>query len=282
MRPIRLMTATAAAALFAVAAQAQTTPSAPVAGAPSPAADIVSTARAAGQFKTFLKAAEATNLTGLLKSQPNLTVFAPTDAAFAALPGEELERLMLPENKAQLQKLLTYHIINARVDASKIRGARGPVPTVAGSNVALDGSGGGLMANNATIVQADLKASNGVIHVVDKVLSPTAASAAETGTPAAAAARPAARPAQPGGMCAPDGRNPAMAEDPTARGAKMTRRPSTAVSAEERTGDAVAVIAEASGARLFAAMAPVADTPQVRIKYAPLSKAGERSAAKGN
>lgn len=182
----RLLSATAATVLLCGAAHAQSAP-APAATA-APTGDIVATAQAAGQFNTFLKAAEATNLTGLLKTQPNLTVFAPTDAAFAALPAGELDRLMQPANKAQLQKLLTYHIINAPVDAAKIKGAKGPVPTVAGAPVELDGSGDQLMANNATIVQADVRATNGVIHVVDKVLTPGAASAAQAAGAASATA----------------------------------------------------------------------------------------------
>lgn len=206
----KILVAAAAATMATGAAHAQTTtptqaPAAPSATASAgpqvkAAGDIVTTAQAAGQFKTFLKAAEATNLTGVLKTNRNLTVFAPTDAAFAALPAGELDRLMLPENRQQLQQLLTYHIVNAPVDSTKIRGKKGPVPTVAGSDIVLDGSGDTLMANNATIVQADVQATNGTLHIVDKVLSPTTAAstppataAAETGSATgASAAAPAA------------------------------------------------------------------------------------------
>lgn len=203
----RILGATVAVTVLAGAAHAQTpatTDTAPTAAAPAvPAAsaagnvkasgDIVTTAQSAGQFTTFLKAAEATNLTGVLKTNKNLTVFAPTDAAFAALPAGELDRLMLPENRQQLQQLMTYHIVNAPVDSAKIKGKKGPVPTVAGANLVLDGSGDTLMANNAIIVQADIQASNGTLHVVDKVLSPTAAAAtpptaADTGSAAGASA----------------------------------------------------------------------------------------------
>lgn len=201
----KILVAAAAATLMTGAAQAQTavpaqTPTDPAGTPPAAsqvkaAGDIVATVQAAGQFKTFLKAAEATNLTGVLKTNKNLTVFAPTDAAFAALPAGELDRLMLPENRQQLQQLLTYHIVNAPVDSTKIKGKKGPVPTVAGSNLVLDGSGDTLMANNATIVQADVQATNGTLHVVDKVLSPTTAAStppatasAETGAAAGASA----------------------------------------------------------------------------------------------
>ena len=135
--------------------------------------DIVATLQADGHFKTFLKALETANMTNVLKTNRNLTVFAPTDAAFAALPAGELDRLM--KSPAEIQKLLTYHVINATVDSAKIRGARGGVKTVAGPDLILDGSGAALMANTATITQSDVKATNGTVHVVDKVLSPASA-----------------------------------------------------------------------------------------------------------
>jgi len=151
----------------------------------APAGDLIETARASGQFTTFIKAADATNLTAVLKNNPNLTVFAPTDAAFAALPAGELDRLMA--DKPALQKLLTHHVINARVDSSKIKGAKGPVTTVANDPVELDGSGDVLRAGAANIVQADVMASNGVLHVIDRVLTP-----GSVGAVASAGAAPAA------------------------------------------------------------------------------------------
>ncbi|WP_340647128.1 fasciclin domain-containing protein [Phenylobacterium sp.] len=222
----RILTTTAALALVAGAAQAQTatkpakapvaestakTPStpAPTAAVTAPvtpaaksettasvsagaqvvaAGDIVATAKASGQFTTFLKAAEATNLTGLLKNTQDLTVFAPTDAAFAALPADELEKLMLPENKAQLQKVLIYHVINAKVPSEAFKGATRKAATVAGPSVELEG-GATLKVNDADIVQADVMATNGIIHVVDKVLLPPGAMAAvNTAVPASATA----------------------------------------------------------------------------------------------
>lgn len=204
----RILTTTAALALMAGVAQAQTatkpakapaaavstakSTAAPAATAPAgataetatagsaqivAAGDIVATAKASGQFTTFLKAAEATNLTSLLRDNKNLTVFAPTDAAFAALPAGELDKLMLPENKAQLQKVLIYHVINAKVPASEFKGATRKAATVAGPSVELAG-GATLKVNDAEIVQADVMATNGVIHVVDKVLMPPGAMAA--------------------------------------------------------------------------------------------------------
>ncbi|WP_374570028.1 fasciclin domain-containing protein [Phenylobacterium sp.] len=198
----RLLTAAAVAAMMAGAAQAQPTDAAQPAGASPPATaaeapkvvaqgDIVTTARMSGQFTTFLKAVDATNLTNLLSQTKNITVFMPTDAAFAALPPGELDKLMSPDNRAALQKLLIYHIVNASLDSSKFKGAKGPVPTVAGVNVEIDGSGDHIMVNDADVVQTDVMATNGVIHVIDKVLNPD-------WTPPPAAAEPAAEaPAEP-------------------------------------------------------------------------------------
>jgi len=217
----RLMTAAAAITLTAGVATAQTaatpstaaapkssaqapmaTPGGPAAGMESSGAakvvakgDIIDTARASGQFNTFLKAAEATNLTSVLKTNKNLTVFAPNDAAFAALPAGELDRLMA--DKPQLQKLLTHHVVNARVDSSKIKNARGAVTTVAGDQLQLDGSGDTLLAGNADIIQPDVMASNGIIHVVDKVIMPGAMAASSSGASASATAAQPAEPAAP-------------------------------------------------------------------------------------
>ena len=162
-------------------------------GQVAPAGDIIETARASGQFTTFIKAADATNLTALMKTNKNLTVFAPTDAAFRALPPGQLDKLMA--DKPALQKLITHHIINAPVDSAKIAGAKGPVPSVAQDNVLLDGSEPGVLkADGATIVQADVRASNGILHVVDKVLMPgsgdatASASTAQTGAATGASA----------------------------------------------------------------------------------------------
>lgn len=213
MTLIRFLTAAAAVALVTGTANAETpdvaaaTPAPAVAAeapaaAPAPAytpiaakGDIVETAKASGQFTTFVKALDATNLTPVLKQNKNLTVFAPTDAAFAALPAGELDRLMKPENAAELQGLLVYHVVNAPVDSAKMKGAKGPVTTVAKSELLLDGSGDTLKANSAPILQADVRATNGILHVVSNVLSPSdpviAAAKAEA---AQAAAEQAAEP----------------------------------------------------------------------------------------
>lgn len=167
-------------------------PAATAAGQPAsamtPAAggDIIQVATSAGQFTTLLKAAEVTGLTPVLKQPGNMTVFAPTDAAFAALPAGELDRLMQPDNRQELQKLLLAHIVNTNVPSEKLKGSKGQVgPNGAGAQLNVDGSGDQVLVNNATIVRADVKASNGVIHVVDKVIMPEGAGAS---APAAAAA----------------------------------------------------------------------------------------------
>ena len=172
------------------------TPAAPAAAAApakvTPAGDIVATLTASGQFTTLLKALDATNLTAVLKGAGPLTIFAPTDAAFAALPAGQLDTLMKASPPADLQKLLIYHIINAKVDETKIKGAKGPIPTVAGTPVYIDGSGPTPKVNDATIAQTDVVVTNGIIYPIDKVLSPTF-----TPPPAAAEPAPAAEPAKP-------------------------------------------------------------------------------------
>jgi uncharacterized surface protein with fasciclin (FAS1) repeats len=189
----RLLVAAAVCALASGQALAQpaSTPSADAAPAPAaaapapagyspvaPAGDIFATLQASGQFTTFLKAAQATNLTTLLKNQPNITVLAPTDAAFAAMPAADLQALMQPANVAQLQKLVTYHMINARLTSEQIKGhAATPIPSVAGVPVTLDGTGAAIKANDAQVIQADVMASNGVVYVIDKVLLPPTTSA---------------------------------------------------------------------------------------------------------
>jgi len=153
-------------------------PSAPAAAPQSvhiaPAGDIVQTLQAGGQFTTLIKALNATNLTPVLKNNKGLTIFAPTDAAFAAYMPTDKLMADLPG----LQKLLVHHIINAEVDSSKFKGAHGPVNDGAGGKIVLDGVGATAKADQANIIQADVRASNGVVHVVDQVLK--AGSVAET------------------------------------------------------------------------------------------------------
>jgi uncharacterized surface protein with fasciclin (FAS1) repeats len=142
---------------------------------PSATANIIAELTSAGKFTILLKALTAANLSTLIASHPNLTLIAPTDAAFAALPASKVAMLMDPANAAQLQALLTYHLINAKVTAADVEHhAAGPVPTVANKPVTFDGSGPILKINDATVLQSGVPASNGTIYVVDKVLTPPA------------------------------------------------------------------------------------------------------------
>jgi uncharacterized surface protein with fasciclin (FAS1) repeats len=205
MPAIRFAAAVSLAALIAAPAYAQTAPvppEVPVVAAPLPpqvvpAGDTIETLRASGQFRTLLKALDTAGLTAVIKGQKTLTLFAPNDAAFAALPAGELERLM--RDPPKLQALLMYHLVNAPVDAAKIGGARGPIATVSNAGLVLDGlTGPGLMVNDAHVVQTDIRTPNGLIHVVDRVLKPEvgAAITARINAEAAAEAQAGATPAQ--------------------------------------------------------------------------------------
>jgi transforming growth factor-beta-induced protein len=134
--------------------------------------DIVDTAVAAGSFKTLAKALAAADLVQTLKGPGPFTVFAPTDEAFAKLPAGTIETLLKPENKAKLQRILTYHVVAGRVmaaDVMKMRSAK----TVSGDSVTIAGHDGGVMVDKAHVVKPDIAASNGVIHVIDSVILPT-------------------------------------------------------------------------------------------------------------
>ncbi|WP_298848507.1 fasciclin domain-containing protein [uncultured Ruegeria sp.] len=135
------------------------------------AADIVDTAVAAGSFNTLVAAVQAAGLVDTLKGDGPFTVFAPTDEAFAALPEGTVETLLKPENKDQLVSILTYHVVPAKVMSSDIAGKRAKVLTVQGDRLSVNAKNG-VKVNDAKVVQADIEASNGVIHVVDAVILP--------------------------------------------------------------------------------------------------------------
>ena len=136
-------------------------------------ADIVDTAVAAGSFTTLVAAVEAAGLVETLKGPGPFTVFAPTDAAFAALPEGTLDSLLLPENAEQLTSILTYHVAPNFYPASSLAGSRGRIPTVNGQALVVDGTGGGVSIGGAPVATPDVMASNGVIHVIDQVLLPS-------------------------------------------------------------------------------------------------------------
>ncbi|MFO0461198.1 MAG: fasciclin domain-containing protein [Burkholderiales bacterium] len=132
------------------------------------AQDIVDTAIAAGQFTTLVTAVKAAGLVDTLKGPGPFTVFAPTDAAFAKLPPGTVDGLL--KDPAKLRSVLTYHVVAGRVMAKDVR--TGDVKTVQGQNVALKAEGGGVRINDATVVKADVAATNGVIHAIDTVILP--------------------------------------------------------------------------------------------------------------
>ena len=133
--------------------------------------DIVDTAVAAGQFETLAAALEAAGLVETLKGEGPFTVFAPTDEAFAALPEGTVESLLEPENIEQLQAVLTYHVVAGKVMAEEAMSLDSPT-TVQGQDITITTADGTVMINDATVIQADIEASNGVIHVIDSVLLP--------------------------------------------------------------------------------------------------------------
>ena len=133
--------------------------------------DIVDVASSNADFSTLVAAVSAAGLVDTLKSEGPFTVFAPTNAAFAALPAGTVETLLKPENKDQLVKILTYHVVPGKVTSDQLTGKRLSVATVEGSKVHIDGRKG-VKVENATVTAADIMASNGVIHVIDKVLLP--------------------------------------------------------------------------------------------------------------
>lgn len=139
---------------------------------PTPGADVVTVLTQSGQFSTLLKAADATNLTSVLKT-PGLTVFAPTDTAFAALPPGVLDNLMKPDNLPQLQKLLAYHLVNTKIPAIKGHAQTQVATAAAPSKVTLDGTGDKVKVNDATALQSAVSVAGGAtIYPIDKVLSP--------------------------------------------------------------------------------------------------------------
>jgi len=143
-----------------------------VAGESVESNDIVETAVAAGQFKTLAAALEAAGLIHALKGNGPFTVFAPTDEAFAKLPAGTVEALLKPENKEKLKAVLLYHVVPGNVTADQVTKLNGrSVKTLQGSSIKVTTSHG-VRVDNANVTQTDIKASNGVIHVIDTVLMP--------------------------------------------------------------------------------------------------------------
>jgi uncharacterized surface protein with fasciclin (FAS1) repeats len=137
----------------------------------APTKDIVDTAVAAGSFKTLVAAIQAAGLVDTLKGKGPFTVFAPTDAAFAKLPAGTVQDLLKPENKAKLVAILTYHVVAGDITSKEVVKLT-EAKTVEGQTVKISVHDGKVMVNDATVVKADIPASNGVIHVIDTVLIP--------------------------------------------------------------------------------------------------------------
>jgi len=135
--------------------------------------DIVDTAVDAGTFTTLVAAVQAAGLVDVLKGDGPFTVFAPTDAAFAALPAGTVENLLKPENKDMLTAILTYHVVAGKVMSTDLSNNM-MAATVEGSEMTIM-TEGGVMVDKANVVAADIAASNGVIHVIDAVIMPASA-----------------------------------------------------------------------------------------------------------
>ncbi|MBU1325309.1 MAG: fasciclin domain-containing protein [Alphaproteobacteria bacterium] len=278
MLKTRLMTAAAAVALFAAPAAfaqeipvpqpttpaqdpAQTPPTLPPTtptdgtttapaptGAPTAATasqaqenSVVAVLRADGRFTTLLSALDAAGLTAVLEAQPAVSIFAPTDEAFAAVPEAERTRLMDPANREELRALLLYHVIAADVQSSQITGARGGVPTAGGAQVQLDGTGDAIKVDSATVVQADIDASNGAVFAIDKVLMPSASQAAmgdeQAVTPAEPSATEPAMPAEPTGEATPPAQPMAEGQEASPATAEPTADDGVAAAPPAGEGD---------------------------------------------
>jgi uncharacterized surface protein with fasciclin (FAS1) repeats len=178
-RPIAILVPALAIAIAACSAAASPSPApttaaspsaAPSASAAAMAKDIVQTATEAGSFSTLLTAVEAAGLVETLQGEGPYTVFAPTDEAFAALPAGTLEGLLA--DKEALKKVLLYHVVSGAVSSDQVVGLTS-ADSVEGSPIAIAVKDGMVYLNDsAKAVTPDVMASNGVIHVIDKVILP--------------------------------------------------------------------------------------------------------------
>ena len=140
------------------------------------AANVVETANQAGTFTTLLAAAQAAGLADALATTSNITVFAPTDAAFAKLPAGTVENLLKPENKDQLVAILTYHVLPRKLASNQMLAGLFHVRTLKAQPdrvLAITKNSDGVTVDGAKVVQADISADNGLIHVIDTVLLPS-------------------------------------------------------------------------------------------------------------
>ncbi|MFP4239019.1 MAG: fasciclin domain-containing protein [Rhodosalinus sp.] len=124
------------------------------------------------QFSTLVAAADAAGLVETLAGPGPITVFAPTDNAFAKLPEGTVDSLLQPENRDQLIEVLSYHVVSGEVTSDQLAGQRTSATTVQGGSLHIDATGDAVHVNDARVTQADIMASNGVIHRIDTVLLP--------------------------------------------------------------------------------------------------------------
>lgn len=133
--------------------------------------NIVETAVGAGKFNTLVAAVKAAGLVDALSGKGPLTVFAPTDEAFAKLPKGTVESLLLPENKDKLVAILTYHVVSGSYPAAKVVKADS-LKTLQGQAITVKTSDDGVMVDKAKVVATDVMCTNGVIHIIDSVILP--------------------------------------------------------------------------------------------------------------
>jgi len=175
---MKLLTAVAATAVLAApAAIAQTTP-AHIEQATAPALPAVSSENVIevlkmhGRFSTLLQALDQAQLTETLATRPRITIFAPTDQAFAAMPEAERNRLLDPANAQELRNLMLYHVLVADLRPDQIMGARGPIATAGGLEVDIDGTGETIVIDTANVTDPVVDVANGNIYFIDRVLNP--------------------------------------------------------------------------------------------------------------
>jgi uncharacterized surface protein with fasciclin (FAS1) repeats len=166
---MKLFRSLAVVALLAAPATAVAQEAQGYAPAAAPAGDIIETATRAGSFTTLAKALEAAGLVETLKGEGPFTVFAPTDEAFAKLPKGTLDALL--KDKKKLTAILTYHVVPGKVGSEQVATLKS-AKTVNGKELTIATTGGNVTVGNATVIQADIPATNGVIHVIDSVLLP--------------------------------------------------------------------------------------------------------------
>ena len=165
-------TLTSAAAALALIATASIAPAQMANDHDMSSKDIVEVAAEAGTFNTLIAAAQAADLVDALKGEGPLTVFAPTDEAFAKLPEGTVEMLLKPENKEKLQAVLLYHVVEGRVTSDQVVNLD-YAKTLQGQKVKITVKMDKVYVNDAQVIAADVEASNGVIHVIDAVILPS-------------------------------------------------------------------------------------------------------------